>query len=337
MWLDSFPPGTAPSVAIEFGAPTGTGISGKARQDSGQLLRDPDWPQLLPLWRKAAALFRNGAERLLPFTFDSAASSDYSLLLGRSVETMPAVHRGPAAIRLRSRQDGKVMVAFLGNQRTCKGYHLIPEIAKLLQQRSVPARLLVHNGDTEDDPVSRELRAMAAAHPDFAFEHRPAGGAYWQELLDRSDLIVLPYEPLRYRASYSAVAVEAVSTAIPIVVPAGTTMETLSQSCRSGAVTFAEWNATAVVNAIQQAVADFENRADLARSGAESWRQANGAERFAERLLELVPLRLEQPGELPSMRGERVVNLALDSVFAINAAGVRGLRACLNVYRRTRS
>jgi hypothetical protein len=71
--------------------------------------------------------------------------------------------------------------------------------------------------------ISQQLRALASENPRVAFIEKPQ--FHWLDLLDRSDLIVLPYEPNRYRRSGSGVATEAVSEAIPMVVPPGSTME----------------------------------------------------------------------------------------------------------------
>ena len=319
LWLKRFRTGEAPAVAVEFGAPSGTGMAGEVRKGSLH------WRQFTPLWRRAGRLLPGPREsRLLCFAFDPAASADYAALLGRRVETMPAVHQGPATTRLRRRRDGKVTAAFLGHQRDVKGYHLVPEIVRQLAARHVPVRLLVHNGDAADDPVSRELRDMAAANSEVAFEHRPAGGADWQDLLDRSDLVVLPYEPARYRASYSALAVEAVSAGIPMVVPAGTTMESLART-----VTFGEWDASSVAGAVERAVAEFDELAPSAVESADRWRQANGAGRFVDRLLEFLPIETRRPGTLPESGSDRLANAVLDAFFATTGVAVRGLRAVL--------
>src|SRR5215510_9154900 len=71
--------------------------------------------------------------------------------------------------------------------------------------------------------ISQQLHALASENPRVAFIEKPQ--FHWLDLLDRSDLIVLPYEPNRYRRSGSGVATEAVSEAIPMVVPPGSTME----------------------------------------------------------------------------------------------------------------
>jgi len=63
--------------------------------------------------------------------------------------------------------------------------------------------------------------------------------------------------------------------------------------------------------------------------GADRWRQANGAGRFVDRLLEILPLEARQPGTLPESGSDRLANALLDAFFATTGVAVRGLRAVL--------
>ena len=326
LWLNSFLGGAAPQIAVEFGAPAGHGIH--------------DYYMGGWFYRQAVSVLdQRRSGNLFLFTFDAAASADYAKLLGRPVETMPAVHIGKEEPRLRVHgPDNRITVAFLGHQRNEKGYHLVPAIIRRLRSRGVPATVLVHNGDPDEAMVSRELSAMAAADPHLVFEQKTADAVYWHELLDRSDLIVLPYEPTRYRASYSAVAVEAAGEGIPMVVPAGTTMETLVNTYQSGGTVFAGWEANPVAGAIEAAAASFQDIARRALVGASEWRHANGAGRFVDCLLEAMPA----GSQSIAMQRERhtakniVMSFIFDGLFAAATTGVQGLRSIRRVANHMR-
>ena len=328
-WLRTFPNGEAPAVVAEFGSPSGTGMADQVTQ--GGL----NWRRHTPFYIEAAGLFRGDVQRPLLFTFDPIASADFASLLQMPVETMPTVHAGTEPPRLRCRRDGRITVSFLGHQRADKGYHLVPEIVRGLLAQSLPIRILVHNGDPENDPISQELEAMAKDLPELVFEHAPADAKYWQDLLERSDLIALPYEPPRYRASYSAVAVEAVSAGIPLVVPAGTTMEALMQSYQAGATSFSDWDACEIVKAIEMAVNDFEKLAQMSAAGASRRNNENGAQNFVDRLLQLRPIESKTRIQYRIKIGERVFNLVLDAFFSITMNAMRAARAILLFYRRS--
>lgn len=277
-WLTGFPEASRPWVAIEFGAPSGAGTDGWFARFADQ-------------YRAAASDFHSlDSSRLLLFSFDAAASFDYAQLLELPVAVLPPVHCASGPLRLRRRDpDQGLTLGFLGQQRTEKGAELLCEIIEQVLDEVPSLRVLVHDGDASERPITIELKRVAARNAQVEFVHRPAGPGLWAELLDRTDLMVLPYEPDRYRASYSAVAVEAVSAGIPLVVPRGTTLETLAREYQGRAVCFEGWEASSVSLAILTAVDEFESLAESANGGAAVWNARNGAGRFIDRLLEFFP------------------------------------------------
>jgi glycosyltransferase involved in cell wall biosynthesis len=311
-WLKKFPPQNAPFVAAEFGGPSGLNLSQTSAAHRFFMKHTAFYA------RAIRTLPSPHAQNLLLFTFDPLASAEYASLLGRAVLTMPAIHTGLHAPRPRATPpDGQPVVAFLGHQRDEKGYFLVPGIIRHLRESGTPARFLVHNGAPEACETDRILAAMANDDAWLSFEHRPADQLYWQAILDRADLIVLPYEPQRYAASYSAVAYEAASDAIPMVAPAATTMAALGETYETGMVTFAAWDAPSIAAAVRRALVDFDALAGQALSGAAAWRAANGPAAFVDRLLAARPATQPPSGH---SNAAPVMTAALDVMFMLRNA-----------------
>lgn len=325
-WLGTFQPGKAPAVAIEFGAPSGASSEGWFKQFAAQ-------------YRAAAGRFHALEQRrVLLFSFDAAASAEYAELLGLPVAVLPPVHSAGELLRRRTRaEDGRITLGFLGQQREEKGYNLLPAITQSLRRKNCGVRILVHDGDVAERAATRRIRELAANDPLVEFHHRSADPAMWRELMDRTDLIVLPYEPNRYRASYSAVAVEAVSAGIPMVVPCGTTMESLALEYQGGATSFEQWEPEAVCQGIRQAVASFETLSDLAHSGAAAWARRNGVKPFVDRLLAFgndATTPLPQFADPPA-RTSILEKASLNSLLAARTLGQRVVHALLGAERNS--
>lgn len=317
-WLEAFPAKTLPATAIEFGAPSGASSGG--------------WfGRFAPLYQKAGRRLR-GLDRGRPllFTFDEAASAEYSRLFGLPVAVMPAVHAVSGPVRRRRRRDdGSLTLGFLGQQRTEKGVNLLPEIIGEMRRSDPSLRFLIHDGDGSDRPISRRLRQLADADSAIEFVHQPADPALWRDLLDRVDLLVLPYDPARYQGSYSAIAVEAVGAGIPMVVPRGTTMQGMAASYQSRTVVFDSWTAPAVCIAICQAVAEFDVLASAAHDATSRWAARNGAAAFVDQLLKSFASSMP-PAESASA-GPEVSPLELNMLDALIAARELGKRVVHSV------
>lgn len=276
---------------IEFGIDPGLDLQ-RTPTGLNAEIRDPRQdPRAVFLRLSANEMDEGVLRRLRMTTFDPAASELYELLLRQPVSTLPVPRRRVTDPRSRVGRR-PITVAVLGHQRLEKGYHLVPAIFEGLLQlfSSSEVRLLAHNGGVGESPAEQEaLARLAARDSRLVVEEKTADEPYWAQLLDRSDLIVCPYESNRFAASYSAVACEAVANGIPLVVPAETTLARTALEF-GGGVTFPQWTAESVLLATAQAIRDFDRLAALAETGAERWAQYHGPTRTVDAMLALAAI-----------------------------------------------
>ncbi|MBV9521557.1 MAG: glycosyltransferase [Alphaproteobacteria bacterium] len=284
-WLAGMPETALPTVIMEFGTEPGL----ETRIEDGALrlaTKDPREDPRAPLFRFAALQIPPAlGRRLRLMTFDRASSEVYAMLLGRPVGTLPLPHHAVTSRRSRVGQR-PVTIAVLGHQRPDKGYALVPEIARILLRSRTDLRLLIHNGAPEAMPaVQQAVRELAGGEPRIAVDERVAGPQSWAELLERSDLILCPYQPQRFVASYSAVVAEALANAIPSVVPEATSLAKLVAEFGGPGVTFAGFDAAAIAAAALRALDGFDRYAQLALAASERWQRMCGPDRLAAALL----------------------------------------------------
>jgi glycosyltransferase involved in cell wall biosynthesis len=285
-FLGGLPEAARPQTVVELG--TDPGVEFAAGLDGGVTFtaRDARVDPRATLYRFTGRLRQTlNLPQLNLVTFNSTSSSVYALLLGTQVGTLPLPH--VAAVPPRQRGgDGPRTISILGHQRGEKGYHLVPEIARLLLAASGDVRLLVHNAQPDGMvEIQKAMRALAAADLRVELDERPAGPEIWRALLERSDVIVCPYVTDHFRAAYSALASEAVACAIPLVVPAYTTLDQLVQAFDAGGVSFDRLEPVAVVEAVQRLLADFDKHAASALVAARRWAETMGADQMVETML----------------------------------------------------
>jgi hypothetical protein len=284
-FLAALPDDARPQTVVELGTDPGVDfVSGEG--GIAMAPRDPRVDARATLYRFTG---RQMGARPLPglhlVTFDSTSSGVYTALLGLPVGTLPLPHLAPSEPRRRS-GEGPWTLAFLGHQRGEKGYHFVPAIASHLLATRNDVRLLVHNAQPSGMAETQQaMRSLAAADRRIELDERPAGPALWRELLGRTDLIVCPYLVERFRAAYSALASEAIASAIPLVVPEHTTLARLLRDFDAGGASFGEQTPEAVVAAIGRVLADFDAHAGRAAAAALRWSETMGADRMVEAML----------------------------------------------------
>jgi len=288
-WWKSLPDGYRPHVVMEFGTDPGADVEevdehGKATFHLRDYRIDPR-----PMFYRFAArhLSATDLRRFHMATFDETTSGVFSAVLGHPVGVLPLPQDShlPLSSRVGHRP---ITVAVLGHQRPDKGYQLIPAIARALLDQEPGIRFLIQNSVPADMPKAHEeVRALANASDRVLVDERAVGGEPWADLLRRSDLMLCPYDPPRYVASYSAVATDAVANAIPLVVPAKTSMARLLAVYGEPGVTYNHQNPTDIVATTRRAISGFDALATLADAAAARWTASMGAANTAKQILAL--------------------------------------------------
>jgi hypothetical protein len=284
-WAKSLPIEQRPTVILEFGTDAGL----EARETPEGLRFDVIDPRRDPratLHRYTARLLTEEDRSWLRLaTFDRQSSDIFQMLLEFPVGTLPLPQRATTSCRDRT---GKrpITIGILGHQRLEKGYAIVPELAARLLGERDDIRLLIHNGWPEGlVEQQRALRALADRDPRLILNEQTADLDLWSRLLDETDLIVCPYDRNRFVSSYSAVASEAVSNAIPMVVPEGTTLAGVLREFGSPGAAFSENTVESVFSVIIETLINFDDFARKAKQASQQWETTRGASRLVDALL----------------------------------------------------
>jgi glycosyltransferase involved in cell wall biosynthesis len=295
-WMGAMPRDKLPLVVVEFGIDPGVDIM-QGPDGIVYSFRDPRSDARGILYRSAAARI---PPAILPWlqmiTFDQGSSSSFCSVLGKHVGVLPTPHVATTPRRSRS---GKrpITVAVMGNQRPEKGYQFMPEVARSLLKANPDIRILCHNANPDAMRETQEdMHEIAAKDQRLIMDERMAGGEVWQQILDSSDLILLPYVSPRFAVSYSAIAVEAIANAIPLVVPGGTSMARLVQEFGGAGTTFDRPDAPSIADAAQRALERFDQLATMAYSGSDLWGHVHGPRNMLDAMLALAPKAASVPG-----------------------------------------
>ena len=185
-----------------------------------------------------------------------------------------------------TRAASVLTVTFLGDGRHERGLFMIPEIitcceGRLPRSPSVRFRIQVNDSPTKW-PLSRDGPITKPRVPRIEIIQGPISDeAYRREVL-AADVLLLPYDPIRYRARTSQVLVDGLAAGVPAVVPARTWM-----ADRSGAVSiFERWNSASVSDAIITVINDYERYRATAACVAERFRVPTSPDTVLSELLE---------------------------------------------------
>jgi glycosyltransferase involved in cell wall biosynthesis len=219
-----------------------------------------------------------------------------------------AVHLAPMPqplplprLRTRPPENGhsarkSLTVGFLGHQRPDKGYHMLPAVIQQVLHAFPDVRILVQHSDPGSmRSTTDEIDRLAHDGLQVELILRPFVEHEWFALLDRCDIIALPYTRNRFETSASAILGEALASGAPVVVPGGTVLSSVVDELRGPGTTFATWEPPSIAGGIAEAIHRFDDLAERAFEAGRIWRERHGPDRFARAVLALAAERAAQP------------------------------------------
>lgn len=191
-------------------------------------LRPHDAPDVWQLCNEARDAFADLATavgegaRMHAFCETDELTEFYARLTGMNVGTM----QGPgliAELRPSSSRCSPVVTA-IGFANRAKGYHLLPEAIRYVLKMNHDATFLVHgivdgtDAQHQNQIIFEELKTLG---PRVNVRAGVLTPEEYIEELNRTDLLLLPYDPTAYRARGSGVFADSCAVGIPVVVTRG--------------------------------------------------------------------------------------------------------------------
>ncbi|MCP4304273.1 MAG: glycosyltransferase family 4 protein [bacterium] len=184
---------------------------------------------------------------------------------------------------------------YVGDPRELKGFSLISDICATVLREHSEVRLVVQRNmagtsaigpDSDEilDKSSQSLQLLAGRDTRLHLINGFLSPSAYSDVIETSDLIVLPYYPNAYRTNPAGPAVDALSLGRPVVVPAET--ESARQLAEFGnpGLTFNDFSAASVAEAVGRAIADLDRLRHRAKAAMPRLRQAHGNEKFIDAL-----------------------------------------------------
>jgi|GEM_PF-2397708 len=195
------------------------------------LMFPPDWPaspsssQTEAIYRQAVACLSPGAKVI--WTCETADLAEaFEPIIGCRPIVLPVVLLPDKKYLATATREDQLLpanpvVSVLGCSRAEKGSLMVPEIVKRVVQMRPSARFTLQ----AQSESTRDENALAEAYQKLRPAPRIVRGSVTQDafvqLLEKTDLLLLPYDAENYKQRGSGLANQATALGIPIVAPTG--------------------------------------------------------------------------------------------------------------------
>jgi hypothetical protein len=287
-WLGTLQPESCPAVFFRFFGTEFLNFENTAFNEYSR-----------PYRQAADELASRGGQARVFFTVNNRKIiAQLEQLVSRPVHLMPMPkYYGDTAPAGRSDEDRQPTVYVHVNRQGEMPQRVAAAITTILQQE-VSVKFLVrfckhaHADDTVSRAIERRLAGNSVELLVAEDDHR----AYLAALA-RSDIVLLPYDPVEYRGIASGPFCEAAALGKVVVAPAETWMADNIKDGHAAGVLFAQPNAAELAAATVAALRELPRLQAQAAQLAEPFRAENSCYRNVERMLELAHV---PQGRLPS-------------------------------------
>ncbi len=243
--------------------------------------------------RTSAEQFRLAAKRLPQhikdrvkfIAYDELAAKSYQELLLHPVNVVPfCSYENANPIK---RSSAKITVSYLGVPREPKGFGTAPYVVEqLLAQTSENVNFMIQlggdwkiGGDRSKDE-QQMIRDLASKTHRVQAVQGPLSESQWQNMLDSTDLLLLPYHQQSYASQTSGPCMEALANGIVQVATNKTTMEFALRRHGMPGVLIEAPTAEHTVAGALEAIKNYDQLAEKAFAASQQWRSFHNRENF---------------------------------------------------------
>jgi len=181
---------------------------------------------------------RNSYENVFVYTETARMATRLSGLINKNVYTYP--FPGYRGITGPGQPDNKKSVCFLGGGRRDKGFQLIPEIVKLLNQEPSGRDLVIVVQAPRPEDLLEEELVKLKQYENVRVLNNTISEDEYNNCLKKCSILVFPYDKRVYESRGSAIVVEAVVNGIPLICTENTSLTELLDSGNGRAASTAE-------------------------------------------------------------------------------------------------
>lgn len=203
----------------------------------------------------------------------------YQSLCDVPITVVPVPHCNEPAPS-KPRDSAKLSIAFAGEARRDKGFHLLaPAVRHVLNSKCGADLIFKIQAYGSDADVEEQAWKDLPNGESVQIHPEPFSDGEYEAFVQHSDLIVLPYLRGPYEAQTSGVYCEAAALGIPVVVPSGTWMAD-QVAKNGGGVLFEPGDSVSLADACLEAIRDHSSLCEEAKRAAAGWRAFHSAPNF---------------------------------------------------------
>ncbi len=270
-WIATFPPSSRPKAALVLMYPPEWKCWLGGRPGNG-----PSYYQAI--W---SSLPRESRRHISLCTQTEELAREYESILGIKPTPLPYYLDPGAAISSASGRDREngLLVSYLGGARSERGFELLPAIISSCLAANSNLRFFVQV-NRHSQPPGDDVRQLSADDRVSTHSGTMDPDAY-RTAMRQASLILLPFDPARYRTQSSGVYWQAGMAGTPLVVPAGTWMAERVQAHGHGVV-FASFSSDSIAAAVLDAQSRIAELRVNARRYANLLRAEHGTAAYVD-------------------------------------------------------
>jgi len=224
-----------------------------------------------------------GLKHVKLITVDDITSTELQQAIGFPVATFPSPYVVQRQEIARSAKiDHSIVVGCVGHQSVDKGFNLLPSIISDVAKRRKDVHFIVQIQPPNYAPQIGELETISTETRQIEFITGSLKHKDYQTLLERIDVFLLPYDPVRYKSSISGISHEAISMGKVVVAPAGSAVGSFVEKYQSKENLFSKWTSENVASCLAGVLDRLDERVEQARIGSQKFNAENNPDRFVE-------------------------------------------------------